>query len=60
MEGTFLKPLAVKKVRRGTLRVTVGEGKKHEVRLMLEGARLKRIFPCTYKIRVHFPWEHYL
>lgn len=40
IEGTFVKPLSVIKVRRGTLKITVGEGKKREVRRLLEGAGL--------------------
>jgi 23S rRNA pseudouridine2605 synthase len=31
----------VEKVRRGTLKITVGEGKKHEVRLLLQGVGLE-------------------
>lgn len=41
IEDTFVKPTKVVKVRRGTVKITVKEGKKHEVRLMLEGANLK-------------------
>lgn len=41
VEGIFVKPLKVSKVRRGTLKVTIGEGKKREVRLLLEAAGLK-------------------
>lgn len=40
IDGVLTKPLSVKKVRRGTLKVTVAEGKKHEVRLLLEHAGL--------------------
>ncbi|MCH9634110.1 MAG: Ribosomal small subunit pseudouridine synthase A [Chlamydiae bacterium] len=35
IEGTFVKPLAVSKVRKGTVKITVKEGKKHEVRLLI-------------------------
>ncbi len=35
IEGTFVKPLMVRKVRRGTLKIVVGEGKKHEVRELI-------------------------
>lgn len=35
IEGRFVKPIKVKKVRRGTLKIVVGEGKKHEVRLLV-------------------------
>lgn len=40
VEGTFVKPKEVLKVRRGTLRITVSEGKKHEVRLLAAAAGL--------------------
>ncbi len=36
VEGAFVKPLHVNKVRRATLKITVGEGKKREVRHLLE------------------------
>lgn len=41
VEGTFVKPLSVKKVRKGTLKVIVGEGKKREVRLLIAEAGLE-------------------
>lgn len=34
IEGTFVRPVSVYKVRRGTLKITLKEGKKHEVRLL--------------------------
>jgi 23S rRNA pseudouridine2605 synthase len=40
VEGVFVKPVSVKKVRKGTLKVTVKEGKKHEVRVLLAEAGL--------------------
>lgn len=40
VEGTFVKPLRVSKVRRGTVKVVVGEGKKREVRRLFERAGL--------------------
>jgi 23S rRNA pseudouridine2605 synthase len=40
VEGVFVKPLAVEKVRRGTIKITVGEGKKREVRCLMEKAGL--------------------
>jgi len=43
VEGTFVKPIRVKKIRRGTLKITIGEGKKREVRLLLEAAGLKTL-----------------
>jgi len=41
--GKWVKPVGVKKIRRGTLKIRVKEGKKHEVRLMIKGARLDLI-----------------
>ena len=40
VEGIFVKPMRVTKVRRGTLKVVVAEGKKREVRLLLAAAGL--------------------
>ena len=40
VEGTFVRPKSVKKVRRGTLKIAVSEGKKREVRLIVENAGL--------------------
>jgi 23S rRNA pseudouridine2605 synthase len=54
IEKTWIKPISVKKVRRGTLKIVVAEGKKHEVRLLLAHAGLEvrtltriRIGPLT-------------
>ncbi len=41
IEGTWIKPFKVTKVRRGTLKVAVKEGKKREVRLLVEKAGLE-------------------
>jgi 23S rRNA pseudouridine2605 synthase len=41
VEGTWIKPLNVAKVRKGTLKISVGEGKKREVRALLEYVGLK-------------------
>jgi 23S rRNA pseudouridine2605 synthase len=41
VEGAFVKPAAVSKVRRGTLKISVREGKKREVRLLMENAGLQ-------------------
>lgn len=41
VEGCFVKPHKVTKVRRGTLKIIVGEGKKREVREMLAQAGLE-------------------
>lgn len=43
VEGTFVKPHKVEKVRKGTLKIVVGEGKKREVRVLLENAGLEVI-----------------
>jgi 23S rRNA pseudouridine2605 synthase len=40
VEGTFVKPLEVKKVRRGTLKIVIYEGKKREIRVLLEAVGL--------------------
>ncbi|MCC5831463.1 MAG: rRNA pseudouridine synthase [Chlamydiales bacterium] len=54
IEGSWIKPVSVKKVRKGTVKVVVAEGKKHEVRLLLAHAGLEvreliriRIGPLT-------------
>lgn len=41
VEGTFVKPIKVTKVRKGTLKVVIMEGKKREVRYLVEAAGLK-------------------
>ena len=41
IEGTFIKPTKVTKVRKGTLKITIAEGKKREVRLLLHAAGLE-------------------
>ena len=41
VEGTFVKPIRVEKVRRGTIKIVIGEGKNREVRLLLDAAGLK-------------------
>ncbi|MFA6916428.1 MAG: pseudouridine synthase [Parachlamydiales bacterium] len=43
VEGVFVKPKKVSKVRRGTLRISVSEGKKHEVRRLAAAAGLNVI-----------------
>ncbi len=40
VEGSFVKPQKVVKVRRGTLKITIKEGKKREVRTLVEKADL--------------------
>ena len=41
VEGVMIKPVKVVKIRRGTVKVIVAEGKKREVRHLLENAELK-------------------
>lgn len=41
VEGTFVKPIKVQKIRRGTIKIVIGEGKKREVRMLLDAAGLK-------------------
>lgn len=40
IEGSWIKPVKVSKVRKGTLKVVVKEGKKREVRLLVQNAGL--------------------
>jgi len=41
VEGVYVKPIKVSKVRRGVVKITLSEGKKHEVRLLLQAAGLQ-------------------
>jgi len=41
VEGTYVRPEKVQKVRRGTVKIIVGEGKKREIRQLAEKAELK-------------------
>lgn len=41
VEGVFVKPISVTKMRRGTIKIIVAEGKKREVRLLVEAAGLE-------------------
>ncbi|WP_075882960.1 pseudouridine synthase [Candidatus Protochlamydia sp. W-9] len=41
VEGVFVKPIRVQKVRKGTIKIIIGEGKKREVRMLLSAAGLK-------------------
>lgn len=50
VEGTWVKPSKVSKVRRGTLKVSVHEGKKREVRLLVQKAGLDII--SLHRIRI--------
>lgn len=40
-EGKKIIPLSVTKMRKGTFKITIKEGKKHEVRLLCENAKIK-------------------
>lgn len=40
VEGINIRPVKVKKMRKGTLRIAIREGKKHEVRILMEHAGL--------------------
>ncbi len=40
VEGVYVKPVRVVKVRKGTIKITISEGKKREVRLLLQAAGL--------------------
>lgn len=50
VEGAFVKPLKVAKVRKGTIKIVIGEGKKREVRMLLEAAGLKVLELSRIKI----------
>ena len=41
VEGAFVKPISVTKMRRGTLKIVVTDGRKREVRLLVEAAGLE-------------------
>lgn len=41
VEGTFVKPVKVSKVRKGTIKIVITEGKKREVRMLMEAAGLQ-------------------
>ena len=65
VEGVYVIPTRVKKVRRGTVKITVKEGKKHEVRHLLDHAGLKvkelcriRIGPLTLGQLSYGQWRH--
>lgn len=50
VEGTWVKPIRVVKMRRGTLKVSVSEGKKREVRIMVQKAGLDIL--SLHRIRI--------
>lgn len=43
VEGAFVKPISVNKVRRGTLKVVICDGRKREVRRLVEKAGLETV-----------------
>lgn len=50
IEGSWIKPVRVEKVRKGTVRVVVKEGKKREVRLLVQNAGLEILELCRVRI----------
>lgn len=50
IEKTWIKPVRVTKVRKGTIKVVVKEGKKREVRLLVENAGLSILELCRIRI----------
>lgn len=43
VEGTYVRPVSVKKMRRGVVKIAVKEGKKREVRFMVKAANLNLV-----------------
>lgn len=43
IENIFVKPVKVEKVRRGSVKITIREGKKHEVRILVAKAGLELV-----------------
>ncbi len=50
IDRTYVKPLKVTKVRKNTLKITVKEGKKHEVKKLVEQANLQVEELCRIRI----------
>ncbi len=50
IEDKHIRPVSVKKVRRGTIKIVVREGKKHEVRLLACAAGLDLLSLCRIRI----------
>jgi 23S rRNA pseudouridine2605 synthase len=50
IEKSWIKPVRVTKVRKGTLKISVKEGKKREVRLLVENAGLQIESLCRIRI----------
>jgi len=52
IDGSFVRPLSAKKVRRGTLKIVVKEGRKHEVRVLVKKTGLKLLTLTRIRIGV--------
>ena len=50
IDNRWIKPVSVRKVRKGTFRICVKEGRKHEVRIITERAKLDLIELCRIRI----------
>lgn len=50
VDGAFVRPVSCQKVRRGTLKVVVKEGRKREVRVLVKKAGLNLISLCRIRI----------
>lgn len=50
IEGSWTRPFHVKKVRRGTMKIAIKEGKKREIRLMVHNAGLTLLSLCRIRI----------
>ncbi len=50
VDGAFVRPVSVRKVRRGTLKVIVKEGRKREVRVLVQKADLTLLSLCRIRI----------
>lgn len=50
IDNRIIQPKKVKKVRKGTLKITVMEGKKHEVRELVKKANLRLLSLCRIRI----------
>lgn len=50
IDDNWVRPVSVRKVRRGTFRICLKEGKKHEVRIIAERAGLRILELCRIRI----------
>ena len=50
VDGAFVRPVAVHKVRRGTLKVIIKEGRKREIRVLVEKTGLDIVSLCRIRI----------